>query len=82
MCAQTFNWRDESPFMYAAAPNGRVGVGVDERGLVAWALEIDEDRWGSGRAVGVWGCGWAMTGVGAATGDGSRSWLCPCEWWW
>ena len=32
-CAATsfHEWRDESPFMYA--PKGRVGVGVDERGL-------------------------------------------------
>ena len=47
MCAQTFNWRDESPFM--KAPNGRVGVGVEpRRGLVieadAEAVEDVDDR--------------------------------------
>ena len=56
------DWRDEVPFMYATPPNGRVGVGVDERGPEsAFAFESDpeEDRVGwAGRGTGATGvCG-------------------------
>lgn len=76
-------WRDESPFMYAAAPNGRVGVGVDARAGLVNDIGPEEDRWGCAcRAMGVWGCGattWTgVDGVGASGEEtGCRSWLWP-----
>ena len=73
--------RDESPFMKDAAPNGRVGVGVEPRcGLVSAAEnEPDEERCcGVGRvgvgATGARGWGWARgAGAGAAAGTGVGS---------